>query len=386
MQVIVADRLFDSVTGSMRSNLAVVVDGETIVSVESDAGLPASTADGRLEFPDATVMPGLIDCHVHIVRDGSDNRLNDPVVAAIRGVRGAAASVRAGVTSVRCVGTPENVDFAIRNAIRDGEIIGPRVVATGRPLSITGGHTHTMAIESDGPEEFVRAVRTQVKAGADVIKLMVTGGVLTPGIRPGAPHMTREEICAAIAMAHRLEKKVCGHAEGPEGVRDAIECGIDSVEHGHFAEHDDLLDIMKEKGTYLVPTLIAYAAILEERENLSTEFVFNAELAIEKNQTSFQRALAAGVNIAMGSDAGTPGNLHGDNWREVELMVNLGMRTSDALQASTLHGARLLGLDRVGQLADGYAADVLVVSGDPLEDISALANVNAVWAAGVRVR
>lgn len=386
MQAITAERLFNSLTGSIESHRVVIVEDGRILSVESDAGLPAAVAENRIEFADSTLLPGLIDCHVHLAMDGTAQRTTDPVLATVRAVRGALDTVRSGVTTVRCVGTPGNVDLTIRDAIRDRVIVGPRVVAAGSPIAMTGGHAHTMAIEVDGADAVTAAVRRQIKAGVDVIKLMVTGGVLTPGIRPGTPQLTREEIAAAITIAHRAGRKVCGHAEGTVGVRDAIECGIDSVEHGLFEEDDPLLEQMKSQGTTLVPTLIAYQAILEGRDALSAESVRNAELAISRNQVSLQRALEAGVAIAMGSDAGTPSNPHGANWRETELMVQLGMSTSQALQASTLAGAELLGLDQVGQIAPEYSADLLVVRGNPVEQISDLANVSAVWSRGDRVK
>jgi imidazolonepropionase-like amidohydrolase len=386
MQAIAAERLFNSLTGTIESNRVVIVQDGRILSVESDVGLPAAVAETRIEFADSTLLPGLIDCHVHLAMDGTSQRTIDPVLAAVRAVRGALDTVRSGVTTVRCVGTPGNVDLTIRDAIRDRVIIGPRVVAAGSPIAMTGGHAHTMAIEVDGADAVTAAVRRQVKAGVDVIKLMVTGGVLTPGIRPGTPQLTRDEIATAITIAHRAGRKVCGHAEGTDGVRDAIECGIDSVEHGLFEENDPLLERMKSQGTTLVPTLIAYQAILEGRDALSAESVSNAELAISRNQVSFQRALKAGVVIAMGSDAGTPFNPHGANWRETELMVQLGMSEAQALQASTLVGAELLGLELVGQIAPEHSADMLVVHGNPVEHISDLANVAAVWSRGDFVR
>lgn len=386
MQAIVAESLFNSLNGTVENNRVVLIESGRILAVESDAGLPAEIMDRRVEFPGAMILPGLIDCHVHLAMDGTDDRTTDVARATVRAVRGAAATVRSGVTTVRCVGTPSNVDFVIRDAIHERQIPGPRVVAAGQPIAITGGHAHTMAIEVDGADAVTSAVRAQIKAGADVIKLMVTGGVLTPGIRPGTPQLNRAEIEAAISTAHRAGRKVCGHAEGQEGVRDAVECGIDSVEHGLFDPDDPLFDLMTSQGTTLVPTLIAYQAILEGRELLTAEAVANAELAIDSNQTSFQYALAAGVRIAMGSDAGTPFNPHGANWRETELMVKLGMTPAQAIQASTLGGAQLLGLNDVGHIASGKSADVLVVSGDPLADIQALANVEAVWSRGDRVQ
>lgn len=386
MKAVIAEQLFDSATRTMRRNLVVLIEGDRILSVESDAGLPSTINDNRLEFPHSTLLPGLVDCHVHLAMDGSADRTTDAALSTIRSVRGAAATVRSGVTTVRCVGTPSNVDFVVRDAVRDRLIPGPRIVAAGQPIAMTGGHAHTMAIEVDGVDAVMAAVRTQVKAGADVIKLMITGGVLTPGIRPGTPQLNRQEIEAAIMTAHRAGRKVCGHAEGAEGVRDAIESGIDSVEHGLFDAGDPLFERMKHQGTALVPTLIAYQAILEAHDTLTSEAVANAEQAITRNQSSFQHAVKAGIDIAMGSDAGTPFNPHGANWREIELMILLGMTHGQALQASTMGGACLLGIGDIGHLSEGKSADLLVVAGDPLVQIRALADIHAVWARGERVR
>jgi imidazolonepropionase-like amidohydrolase len=283
---------------------------------------------------------------------------------------------------VRCVGTPHNVDLALRDAINQGRIVGPRVVAAWRPVIMTGGHSHPMGFEADGVDAVMAAVRTQIKAGVDVIKLMVTGGVLTPGGRPGTPQMLPEEIAAAIRVAHRANRRVCGHAEGEEGVRDAIEAGIDSIEHGYFVANDPLFAVMQQNPTWLVPTLVAYAAILEGRDQLPDEAVANAELAIERHKESFRYALQAGVKVAMGSDAGTPFNPHGENWREVAHMIAQGMPVAAALQAASREAANLLGLRDVGIIDCGMSADLLLVEGDPLEDIESLSLVHSVWARG----
>jgi imidazolonepropionase-like amidohydrolase len=380
---IVPERLFDSETGELRRNMAVIIEGETIAGIESTQGL--SSGMETIELPGATLLPGLIDAHVHLCMDSDGIRAAgapDSAQLAVNGVSNALATLRGGVTTVRCVGTAANVDLVLRDAIASRRIPGPRVVAAGRTIAMTGGHGHWMALEVDGVDAVIAAVRTQVKAGADVIKLMVTGGVLTPGGIPGTPQMLPEEIAAAIRVAHRAGRRVCGHAEGAEGVRDAVNAGIDSIEHGYFIEDDPLFATMREHPTRVVPTLVAYAAILEQRDQLPPESVANAERAIERHRESFRYALAAGVPITMGSDAGTPGNPHGQNWKEIAHMVGQGMAPAAALQASTIEAARLLGLDDVGRIATGYVADLVAIDGDPLADITALEHVRMVWRAG----
>jgi imidazolonepropionase-like amidohydrolase len=215
---------------------------------------------------------------------------------------------------------------------------------------------------------------------------MVTGGVLTPGGRPGTPQLLPEEIAAAIRVAHRAGRRVCGHAEGEEGVADAVLAGIDSIEHGYFVADDPLFARMIDNPTYLVPTLVAYAAILEDRDRLPAEAVSNAEAAIERHRESFRAALRGGVPIAMGSDAGTPGNPHGENWREIAHMIDQGMAPAAALRAATFMGAALLGLQDIGGIAAGKIADLLLVAGNPLADVTCLAQVRAVWTRGRRLR
>lgn len=379
--------LFDSRQGALLSNMAVLTEGPRILSIESDCGLAAGDAQ-VVEAPGCTLLPGLIDVHVHLCMDARDTPAQRPsnlAELAVRGVTGAAATVRAGVTTVRCVGTPGNVDLVLRDAIREGRVIGPRVLGAGRTIAITGGHSYPMALESDGVDAIIAAVRTQIKAGADVIKLMVTGGVLTPGGRPGTPQMLPEEIAAAIRVAHRMNRRVCGHAEGEEGVHDAIVAGIDSIEHGYFVAGDPLFAQMQANPTWLSPTLVAYAAILDGREWLPAEAVENAELAIERHRQSFRYALTAGVKIAMGSDAGTPLNPHGENWRELTHMIAQGMAPAAALKAATLEAAALLGLEDIGVIEPGKTADLLLVAGSPLEEISHLGNVRHVWARGLHL-
>jgi imidazolonepropionase-like amidohydrolase len=379
--------VFDSRSGAMRRDVAVRIDGTRIVGVDDDRGISGGD-HAVIEAPDCTLLPGLIDTHVHLCMDPGDTpgvRPIDAATLAIRGVAGALATLRGGVTTVRCVGTPANVDLTLRDASARDTIPGPRIVAAGRTIAMTGGHGHTMAIEADGVDAVMAAVRTQIKAGVDVIKLMVTGGVLTPGGHPGTPQMLTEEIAAAIRVAHRANRRVCGHAEGPDGVRDAVEAGIDSIEHGFFSENDPLFAAMQANPTYLVPTLVAYAAILEERDTLPTEAVANAEAAIERHQQSFRAAMQGGVPIAMGSDAGTPGNPHGKNWREIAHMIAQGMEPAAALQAATLTAATLLGIEDVGVVEAGMNADLLLVRGNPLTDITCLADVRDVWSRGRRL-
>ena len=200
------------------------------------------------------------------------------------------------------MGTAQNIDLALRDAIGESVIPGPRIVAAGRGITITGGHGHAFFIEADGVDEMRKAARAQIKAGVNVIKLTVTGGVLTPGIRPGVPKMNRDEIEAVVEEAHKAGIKVAGHAEGLRGVNDAIAAGIDSIEHGYFQNNEEGIRLMLEHGTFLVPTILAYDIIAKDiNGSWTAEAIENAQMALEYNTVGFRRALEAGVKITMGS-------------------------------------------------------------------------------------
>lgn len=351
--------------------------------------------DESTSFIDAkhlTVIPGLIDCHVHLcfdpVPDIADRvGMDSEGVTLLRGVRNAAKTVRAGVTTVRNVGTRADLDLDLYDGIEEGIVIGPRIVGAGRLICPTGGHGHFMGMEADGPDAVRRAVRTQVKRGAKVIKLTITGGISTPGTKYGRPTTAREEIFAAVEEAHRLDRKVCVHAQGWEAITDAVAAGVDSIEHGFFrGPEDPNLDVMVEKGIYLVPTLISYDMVIKYgvEGGIPAEAVAKAEGATRDHRTSFAWAVERGVRIAMGSDAGTEHNHHGSNPGELKYMVeHSSMSPMDAIVASTRNAADLLGIaDEVGTIEPGKQADLIAMATNPLKDISAVEQLDWVMKSG----
>ena len=390
--LIEAGCMVDGLGGEPKENVDILIDGQHIVAIGPRRSLPDVSAV-VIPAHERMVLPGIIDAHVHIGFDAS----SDPAYTAknqsaaemtIHGVRNARDLLAAGVTTIRTLGTPHHIDFFLRDGINNGLIEGPRMIAAGRSLTVTGGHGHYYRIEADRPDEMREATRDQIKAGANVIKITVTGGVMTPGIRPGIPKFTLEEIQGVVREAHKAGVRVAVHAEGKQGVNDALAAGVDSIEHGYFMNNDEGLDLLLERGAYLVPTIMAYDLIANGGERgVPAEAVENARMALEYNTVGFRNALDAGAKIAMGSDAGTAFNDHGRSWRELSFMVKNGMKPMHAIVAATRNGADLLGLgERLGTLEVGKLADIIVVDGDPLSDIAHIGNVTCVIKGGQIVR
>jgi imidazolonepropionase-like amidohydrolase len=389
--LIQAGRLIDGTGADPVDNTDVLIEEGAIAAVGPRGTLSADGAE-VVDATAQTLLPGLIDAHVHLCSDPEPRplatRMQESVaMKTIRGVRNARLTVEGGITAIRALGTDADQDLAIRDAIEAGLIPGPRIVAGGRGITSTGGHGHYHRIEADGVDEVRKATRERVKRGVDVIKLAVTGGVMTPGIRPGVPKMNKDEIEAAVQEAHKAGIKVAGHAEGRVGVNDAIAAGIDSIEHGYFMNNPEGIALMLAHGTYLVPTIMAYVLIAEGAgSDLTDEAIENAEMALEYNTVGFREALDAGVKIAMGSDAGTAFNDHGRSWRELGYMVQHGMTPMEAIMSATSNAAELLGLaDQVGTVAVGKRADLILVDGDPLAEISEIGRIRAVFKDGERI-
>lgn len=355
----------------------VLVDGARIARVAPTeefagwAGPCVDTAGGAL-------LPGLIDCHVHIMLGGE----GDPSVPlmklspgqlTIRAFEHAVATLKGGVTSVRDCGGKDYLEFAVRDACNQGRLTGPTIRAAGRMICMTGGHGNRTGRIADGVDEVVKAVREQVHAGSDVIKIMATGGVMTPGVDPEDAHYSREEMTAGVAEGHRFHKSCASHAQGTDGIMNAVMAGIDSIEHGIFMD-DACIAAMKARGTYLVPTIAALKNILANPDKVPPYALEKSRRVAERHRESIQRFYRAGGLIALGTDAGTPFNRHGDNAQELAFMVELGIAPADAIKMATANAARLMGLDDRGRIAEGAAADLLVVDGHPLRDIRAVAD------------
>ncbi len=399
--VLRAARLIDGTGAAPVTNAVVVVTGNKITAAGSNVPVPGGAR--VIDLGDVTLMPGLIDAHVHLVgRElGEPGWENEAVrdldgYTAIRSVEHAESTLLAGITTVRNVGAANFDDIALRQAIDEGHVRGPRMRVAGHAIGITGGHCDENGFKpgiaklgvmegvANGPEEVRAAVRYQVKYGADVIKTCATGGVLSEGDAVGATQYTYEELKALVDEARKLDRKVAAHAHGTEGIKIATRAGVSSIEHGSFLDEEGAR-LMAQNGTYLVPTLSASETV----ENAAKSGVLKglraekALAAAAASRKAVKIALANHVLIAMGTDSGV--GKHGTNAHELELLVSWGgMRPIDAITTATSSGARLLGWDKViGTLEAGKYADIIAVPGDPSQDISRVMHVGFVMKNGV---
>ncbi len=382
--------VFDGDAGTLVPGLDLRVEGGRIAAV--GRGLPRDGAE-LVEAGGKALLPGLIDCHVHLAYDGRPGEPLNPVdpvaVYAWRMANNARATLRAGFTSVRDLGAPHALNCDLMRAVASGLVEGPRIVPAGRMITMTGGHGWPIGREADGADEVRKAVREQLKAGARAIKLMASGGVMTPGVDPRSPQLGLDELSAGVEEAHKAGVKTASHAQAAAGIRNAVFAGIDSIEHGIYLE-DDVIEEMKRRGTALVATLTAPHNInaLGEGAGMPPHVLQKSRMVAEAHLDSFRRALRAGVTLAAGTDAGTPGNHHGQNAQELRLMVEQGLAPAQAIRAATADAAALLGLgDETGRLAPGFAADLLLVAGDPLAEIALLERPEAIagiWLEGRR--
>jgi imidazolonepropionase-like amidohydrolase len=363
------------------SDAWVRIEDDRIVDVTSSE--PSVSGAETIDAPDATLLPGLIDCHVHFALSGGPDwlaEMQEPyAISCWRAAEYARRTLHAGFTTVRTLGGREGADPALRDAQAMGLIAGPRVVATNMVICMTGGHGSWMGREADGPEDVRKAVREQLKAGADCVKLIATGGVMTPGVQPGAQQLTDEELRAGVEEAHKAGRKVAAHAHGADGIRGAVLAGVDSIEHGSFMTHD-LMRLMVEHGTFYSVTLCSAEGFLHAPPGAVADWAMvKAEQVRIALDDTFRRAYSAGVKLVLGTDAGTPFNRHGDNARELALMVKLGASPLDALRAGTRNSAELLGrLDSIGTLEPGKLADMVLVNGDVIANVERLCQQNNV--------
>ena len=395
--VIKAGKLLDVKTGKTLTNQTIVIHGDKIASINSNAQAPAGAT--VIELPNATVLPGLIDAHTHITFNPSFGYQTLGISVpreALNGAKNAKVTLEAGITTIRNVGARGYTDVALRDAINAGDVPGPRMLVSGPALSITGGHCDQNLLpfdfhaSSEGAADGIEAVqhktREIIKYGADVIKICATGGVLSKGDDPNASQYTLEEMKAIVADAHRLDRKVAAHAHGAQGVIWASEAGVDSVEHGHLM-NDEAIATLKKNGTYLVPTLylVDWQRENAAQANLPEYARKKMEMVSQMGQMNAKKAIAAGVKIGMGTDAAV--YPHGLNAHELAVYVRLGMSPLQAIQTATINDADLLGWsDKIGTLEPGKFADIIAVDGDPLQDVTTLQNVKFVMKGGEVVK
>jgi len=397
--VIHAGHLLDVKTGKLLSDQAVVVENAKIVSVGTFSETKASTDAVRIELPNATLLPGLIDAHTHLTFDpkfGYEELGVSIPREALTGAKNARTTLEAGFTTVRNVGADGYTDVALRDAINAGDLPGPRMLVSGPALGITGGHCDNNLLPfeyhatgdgvADGIAAVQHKVRENIKYGSDLIKICATGGVLSKGDDPQASQYTLEEMKAIVADAHRLGRKVAAHAHGAQGILWASEAGVDSIEHGSYIDDAGIAE-MKKNGTYLVPTLYLADWFLEnaERNHVPDFLLVKAKAVMPAARKNVAHAFASGVKVAFGTDAAV--YPHGLNAHEFAVMVKLGLTPLQAIQAATVNAADLLGWSgKVGSLEPGAWADVVAVDGDPLKDVTVLERVKFVMKGGEVVK
>lgn len=381
--VLRAARLFDGTGTPAIDNAIVVIDGQRILAAGSAADIAVPENSEVIELPGHTLMPGLIDAHTHLSQAGEqrifDTTPEEPETRLLKAVRNLRNDLRTGVTAVRLVGTPDFSDIALRAAIAAGDVPGPRIVTSTRAIHATNGHGYAGGF--DGVEEIRKAVRTNLRRGADLIKFMATGSVDRQGGH-FLPEYSREEFAAIIDEAHRYGRKACTHCIRPAEVKLCVELGVDFIEHGHMMD-DDCIALMKRKGTWLVGTLAIvldehiFAADLEVNPTFrDIEWLPRRRLAPDNTR----KAIAAGLPYACGTDA-----MHGGMAYEVRAHVEIGIDTRTALLAATANAARVCGLDHlVGTVEAGKEADIIAVDGDPLSHITALERPKLIMKAGRR--
>jgi imidazolonepropionase-like amidohydrolase len=368
-------------------NGCVVIEGDRIVSVGPRSSASKRAKDTRtVDLGDASLLPGFINLHVHLDADGSPDFLNaakliDEQTSTLLAVDSAARALAAGVTTVRDLGNKFAVAIAVREASAKGWIRAPRIIAAGKAICMTGGHGWFIGLESDGPHDMRKAVRYNLKLGSDCIKVIATGGVLSPGVEVGSAQLDEDELVVAVREAHKAGRRVAAHAIANVGVKNALRAGVDTIEHGCYLDAE-AVDMMKKRGAWYVPTLRAPQAMYG-LEGLAPYVVRKVNQVYDAHRESFKLALKKGVKIATGTDAGTPFNSHGDYAIEMKLMTDLGMQAEHALRAGTVDAADAAGLKgEIGELTPGACADLVAVDGDPLRDIGATRRVRAVVSRG----
>ncbi len=365
--------------GRARERATLLVQDDRIAAIGDDREVTVPRGARVIDARGMTVLPGLIDCHVHLCLGGDADvlraiREEDPALTLLKAARSARTTLESGFTTVRDLGFRDHSIFSLKQAIQDGLLPGPRILAAGLVVCMTGGHARFIGREADGPVEVVAAVREQLARGAEVIKFIASGGVLTPGTSPESAQMTPEELGAGMAEARRAGRRVAAHAHGAEGMKNAIRAGAHSIEHATLMD-DEAAALMREQGVFMVPTLSAIARTADCGLNcgIPETTVHKARTMRARHEASFKKAHRSGIPIALGTDAGTPFNHHGENAQELDRMVALGMSPMEAIVAATASAARLLGIEHlVGTIEVGKQADLLIVDGNPLKKISLL--------------
>jgi len=366
--IIKADKIWDGVKETYSVEKEVYVSDGRIVAKADKAE--------TINLSGYTIMPGLINAHCHLILHGDFDvqkviTTDSPATTAIKAARNANKALMAGITTVRDLGDINGIVADLRKLIDVGEFVGPRILYSGYLICMTGGHGWFFGREADGPDECRKAAREQLKRGAQWVKLMATGGILTPGVSPESYQLNEDEMRAAIDEAHKAEKKAATHAQGAAGVKIALRAGIDTVEHGFYID-DEAIELFLEKDAWLVPTLNAPQKTIEgEKYGVPGHIIKKAKKVQEGFLARLEKAIKAGVKIGAGSDAGTPLNGHDIFWLEIVNLSKTSLGKIRAMKCATSINAKMLGLENeIGQISPGFAADLIAVKGDPLDDPS----------------
>jgi len=397
-KVITARQLIDGSGGAPVDDPVVIVEGATIKAVGRQGEIPIPSEAETHSYPDACLLPGLIDMHVHLTMSTGETPLIDLYhdsddLMLLRAVKNAGKALSAGVTTLRDCGGRNRITFSLREGIEKGIVPGPRLMLSGRPLTMTGGHCYYLNGEVDGPENLRHAVRGLLKEGADFIKLMASGGGMTPSTKPKYAYYTVEELRAAVEEAGRFDMLCAAHCHSTSSIRNALDAGVQSIEHASFLDETgwpkfdpEVAEQMVRQGTHVNPTLSAgyrVIPIIQKKPEEDRTYGDRLVLGVQNRMENVRRMLEMGVKIVVGTDAGTRLTEFDDYALGLELLVEIGMSPADALVAGTGRAAEAIGMgDRIGTVQVGKNADLVVVDGDPLADVSAIRNVQMVMKAG----
>lgn len=376
-----ADKLWDGVSDTYSTNAEVFIEDSTFVE--------KTNPDEIIELDGLTLMPGLINSHIHLCLHADLDIItvckNDSeAVTVIKAVENARRTIMSGVTTVRDLGSHFTVAADVKAMVDSDVIVGPRILHSGYPICMTGGHGWFFGREADGIDDCRKAAREQLKHGATWIKVMATGGILTPGVSPECYQLNEDEMRACCEEAHKAEKRVSTHAQGAPGVKNALRAGVDTVEHGFYID-DEAIELFLENDAWLVPTLNAPTTTVQG--DVPDYVMKKAQAVLDTFYERLEKAISAGVKIGAGSDSGTPLNMHYEFYKEIVLLSKTSLGNLRALKCATSINAELLGLDdKIGRIAPGYCADLIAVKGDPIKDPSVLKEVAWVMKDGKIIR
>lgn len=375
-----AQTLIDGISDAPKKDQLIIIEDDKIIQIEEYHEINEDVIHANV------VTPGFFNCHVHILypvgfKFDTQFSLMEKAFYAQKHCK---EYLESGVTFIRIVGTEENYDLQIKEAIENHVIEGPHMYCAGKVICMTGGHGWQEGIEADGKDACLKAVRTQLRSGVDLIKIMATGGVMTKGVEPGNAQFTVDEMKVMIEEAHKAGRKTATHAQGLQGIKNALYAGIDSIEHGCFLD-DECLERMKEQNTFLVPTLCAPQCIIDKGvENGVAQYMVDKTLKVkDAHVESVKKAYEKGISIALGTDAGTPFNYHNNTAYEMELLARLNIPNMDILKMATINSARCVGVEKdYGSIEVGKQADLVCLNENPLENISNVRKINRVIQSG----